>query len=148
MMTTTTSLRTTHDTAVKLIADLGLDVADIRNKNHASLYIFYSHNGNTYEIRVSDHCANPLRTDAKKSVFGYIPVEVGNNYEIAKRVIDHEIFGKKEVVSAGTAINHPAYGAGIAIAHDIEKDKLDVEFNGIIKSFYATTVIDRGWINI
>lgn len=147
-MTTASSFNQSHATAQKVAAYLGLTEENIGNKYHASLYITYSHNGNTYELRISDHCANPERVTAKKMIFNHIPVELGNNWEIAKKVIDREIFGKKEVVANGTAVNHPTYGAGIALTHDVEKDKLDVDFNGIVKSFFATTLIDRGWVSI
>jgi hypothetical protein len=141
------SFQKSHDTALAIAEYLGLDARDIRNKYNSSLYIYYSHNGVTYDLRISDHCANPLRNDVKKQL-GYTPVELGNDIEIAKRTIDREIFGKKEVIAIGAAINHPNYGYGLVTAHNIDKDKLDVNFNGLQKSFFATVVIDRKWINL
>lgn len=147
-MTTASSFNQSHETAQKVVEYLGLTEENIGNKYHASLYINYSHNGKTFELRISDHVANPKRTEAKKVILGYTPVELGNNWEIAKRTIDREVFGKFEVIERGAEVNHPTYGIGIAIAHNVEKDKLDVDFNGVVKSFFATTIIDRGWVKV
>lgn len=147
-MTTTTSLQQTHETARKVCEYLGIEANKIGDRNQASIYIVYSHGGTTYELRISDHCANPLRTEAKKATLGYTIIECGNDWPIAKNTIDRKIFGRYEKIEPGSAVNHPNYGQGVAVEHDIEKDKLTVDFSGTTKSFFATTIIDRGWVTL
>lgn len=145
-MTTIGSFEKSHETALKVTEYLGLTPDAIRNKHQSSLYILYTQNGTTYELRISNHDANPARVVAKEMIYGYTPIELGDDWLMAKRTIDRKIFGKKEIIANGTVVKHPQYGEGVTIGHD--GDKLDVDFNGLVKSLFATAVIDRGWLSI
>ena len=145
-MTTIESRETTYNTAVKVAEYIGLDASYIRNIGRSSLYITYNYNDVTYELRISDHCANPRRERAKR-YSSITPIDLGNNLIIALNTIKRQIFGIKDIVNVGAIVNHPKYGLGIVTHHDNEADRLDVDFSGIKKSFFATVLIDRGWIN-
>lgn len=144
-MITTGSFEKSYEVALKICEYLGIDNSYIGNKYHSSLYIVYSHNWNNYQIRVSDHCANPWREDATKTL-GYTSVSVGDDWRVAKNIIDREILGIKPIIPVGATIDHPRYGEGKAVAYDVDKNRLYVDFNGDEKSFYGTVIIDRGWL--
>lgn len=145
-MLTTSNYEQTYIVARKVAEYLGLSLQEITNVGRASLYILYSHNSVTYQLRVSDHCANPHRETFIQELMGYIPLSLPNDWDMAKRVIDRVILRIIPPVTAGTFMVHPVYGLGSIILHDIDAGRLDVEFNGKNMSFHANTVLDRGWI--
>lgn len=145
-MLTISNHQQTYEVACKVVEYLGLPTHEITNIGRTSLYIVYDHNGVTYQLRVSDHCANPRREEFIQGLMGYTPLSLPNDWDMAKRIIDRVILRIIPPVAAGTFMAHPVYGLGTVIAHDIDAGRLDVEFNGNPVSFHANTVLDKGWI--
>lgn len=133
----------TLDCAQKVADYLGISENHIDHKNGASMYITYTYNGVDYQLRISDHSPNPRREDVIKDM-GYTPIDCTNDWTIAKRVIDRKIF-RKNIIPNGNIVSHPTYGEGTVIAHDINIDKVEVNFGSQIKSFYGAVLLDRGW---
>lgn len=145
-MITIRNLQHTYSVACKVVEYLGLPLEEITNIGHPSLYITYAHNGTTYQLRISDHCANPRREQTTRDIMSYTPLSLPNDWDMAKRIIDRVILRIIPPVTADTFMVHPVYGLGKVLVHDIDTGRLDVDFNGKHKSFHANTILDRGWI--
>lgn len=135
----------TQDTALKVCEYLGLGDG-IANKPTLSIYIIYTHNNITYQLRISDHCANPNREDFIKSTLGYTPINLTNNWDIAKRIIDRRILNIAPSLTKGTKINHPVYGVGEVVSYEQDVDKLLVQYGDVTKAFCGSIIMDRGYI--
>lgn len=110
-----------------------------------SLYVPIKHGGKEYEIRISDHPANPNRKQVKESQ-NIIPISVASNYKQAINDIQRKVFGKNPNIENGTTINHPRHGEGKVVIDDQPKGLLSVDFNGDIKNLDRESVISRGWV--
>src|ERR1044072_9887938 len=135
----------TVQTALAICDMLGIDPDKIRNTNGASLYVDYRIADKVYELRFSDHPANPVREDLKTH-YGVIPVDCGNDTDAAMRRVKRVILGEWCLIPVGSVVNHPVYGAGEVEHHDRTINTLDVRFSDFSKTLVASLIVDRGGV--